>query len=438
VGLVRTLVVLAGFGCSEGPDPVEPRSEAAAKVNPSDPGYSAVEAGYDYTCGLARDSNIYCWGNGEKGQLGFGTGPEGTVPGAQGVPLRVSTLGAGSDRWSSLQVGAHHACAIEAKREGSPGRLYCWGWNFYGQLGLGLGFVSDPPISNVASYGGSVIPWPVPPDGFVTSRMALGVYHTCAVRTAGSATRSNFQTYCWGNDSFGQVGAGARSAQFDAIFDPEATDGAPGTAFALGWGHSCGLNSGTAYCWGLNGYGQLGDGTNGDKNSPVAVGGGLVFTGLTAGTYHTCGVTKGRQIYCWGSNSNGQLGTAGGDRVSPTLVPSTERFISVDAGAFYTCGLTAAKSGSSVLCGGTNGVGELGNGSFGGGGPVPTRVAGTLNFQTISSGGGHTCGISHTVAASTAYCWGADARGQSGQGAYGTNRATPSRVVPPAGDIIAP
>src|SRR5438128_10135179 len=70
-----------------------------------------------------------------------------------------------------------------------------------------------------------------------------------------------------------------------------------------GW-HTCGLTSaGTAYCWGLNDSGQLGDGSTANSATPVAVAGGLTFSGLGTGMdgRHTCGLTSTGAAYCWGS-----------------------------------------------------------------------------------------------------------------------------------------
>ncbi|NBT25752.1 MAG: cell wall anchor protein, partial [Actinobacteria bacterium] len=85
---------------------------------------------------------------------------------------------------------------------------------------------------------------------------------------------------------------------------------------------------GTAYCWGYNGYGQLGDGTSGNGDSsanrlvPVAVSGGRTYTALVAGGKHTCGLATGGTAYCWGWNRYGQLGdgTSGTDRLVPVAV----------------------------------------------------------------------------------------------------------------------
>ena len=80
------------------------------------------------------------------------------------------------------------------------------------------------------------------------------------------------------------------------------------------------MSGGTAYCWGFNGQGQLGDGTN--RLVPVAVSGGRTYTALVAGGQHTCGLVSGGTAYCWGENYYGQLGdgTSGTNRTAPVAV----------------------------------------------------------------------------------------------------------------------
>jgi len=73
--------------------------------------------------------------------------------------------------------------------------------------------------------------------------------------------------------------------------------------------HTCGLTTaGAAYCWGVNGFGELGDGTNVNRNVPTAVSGGLTFASLAAGRSTTCGVLADGSAYCWGDNASGEFG----------------------------------------------------------------------------------------------------------------------------------
>jgi alpha-tubulin suppressor-like RCC1 family protein len=74
-----------------------------------------------------------------------------------------------------------------------------------------------------------------------------------------------------------------------------------------------------AWCWGQDGYGQVGDGgPTGERAQPVAVAGGLSFAVVMAGGTHTCGLTTTGAAYCWGNNGNGQLGAG---NIPPTHAP---------------------------------------------------------------------------------------------------------------------
>src|SRR2546430_2356560 len=117
----------------------------------------------------------------------------------------------------------------------------------------------------------------------------------------------------------------------------------------------------TAYCWGSNAVGQLGDGTAIDRSSPVPVPppAGVSFAAVTAGRLHTCGVTPAGTAYCWGSNSVGQLGDGTtNDRSSPVPVPPPTgvSFAAVTAGYSHTC---ATVAGTAPYCWGGNGSGQL-------------------------------------------------------------------------------
>jgi alpha-tubulin suppressor-like RCC1 family protein len=91
-------------------------------------------------------------------------------------------------------------------------------------------------------------------------------------------------------------------------------------SISTGASFACGLTvSGLAYCWGLNNYGQLGDGTTENRLTPVLVSGGLTFTELSAGIDQVCGVTK-TAAYCWGQNDRGQLGDGPGGGISTVPV----------------------------------------------------------------------------------------------------------------------
>jgi alpha-tubulin suppressor-like RCC1 family protein len=96
---------------------------------------------------------------------------------------------------------------------------------------------------------------------------------------------------------------------------------------SAGTAYTCGeTTDDRAYCWGSNNHGQLGDGTGIQRRTPVAVAGWIAFKQVSAalGGLHTCGKTSAGVVYCWGSNGNGELGDGTTeDRLSPVPVAGT-------------------------------------------------------------------------------------------------------------------
>jgi alpha-tubulin suppressor-like RCC1 family protein len=350
---------------------------------------AAIAAGGDDTCGLASAGAAYCWGYNLFGQLGDGSTVNSSIPVAVSGGLTLSALAA----------GGFHNCGRTAS-----GAAYCWGDNNWGQLGNGS--THDAGISTPVLVLG----------GLSFSGLAAGAVHTCGLTSAGAA-------YCWGYNLFGQLGnpgAGNFSPTPQAV-----SEGLSFSALAAGQYHTCGLTgTGAAYCWGDNENGQLGNGSTGfsTETMPVAVSGGLAFSALATGSQHTCGLANSGTAYCWGSNFYGQLGTGSTAGSSiPILVSGGLIFSAVAAGGGHTCGLTSA---GTAYCWGDNQFGQLGDGSITSS-STPIAVSGGLTFSTLVAGGNNTCGL---TSAGAAYCWGENTYGQLGNGST-TNSSVPVAVV---------
>jgi len=137
--------------------------------------------------------------------------------------------------------------------------------------------------------------FPLPTGPFI----AAGYDHSCAITVAGP-------TLCWGLNEYGQVGDGTTANQASPA---TVAGGHTFAAITAGLRHTCALDTnGAAWCWGDNTYGELGDGSHTLSDTPVAVAGGLQFAYLKAGELSTCGVTSTGIAYCWGDNEYGQLG----------------------------------------------------------------------------------------------------------------------------------
>jgi alpha-tubulin suppressor-like RCC1 family protein len=196
--------------------------------------------------------------------------------------------------------------------------------------------------------------------------------------------------------------------------------------------HTCGVTaSRVAYCWGENQFGQLGDGTTIDRYAPVAVISAPPFVSIFAGggrtnfadVGHTCALTAQGSAYCWGYNGYGEAGTgvAGNMWLQPSAVVGGISFRSLTGGGFHTCGV--AVSGESY-CWGDGSNGALGNDTQLQR-PAPTRVTGGVVFDTLAAGEDATCG----VASNGLYCWGSDYSGQLGVGRQQLYRLGPTLVL---------
>jgi alpha-tubulin suppressor-like RCC1 family protein len=237
--------------------------------------WSSVAAGTQQACAITTSGELWCWGS-----IGAGTA-------AGAVPSRV---GSASD-WTDVSTGGSHTCGL---RQG--GSLWCWGFNYRGQLGLGAGAatsVDTPTRVGTAAW----------------TSISAGNAQTCGITA--NAVR------CWGiND--GRLGVGATVADAPSPVTVVFPAGAPAawTDVSTGgngnFGHTCATGTGgTAgvYCWGRNSSGQLGDGTQTDRTSPVPVAGTTgTWTPLSVGGDHSCVGRVGLSPACWGSNSQGQLG----------------------------------------------------------------------------------------------------------------------------------
>jgi alpha-tubulin suppressor-like RCC1 family protein len=135
--------------------------------------FDQISTGFFRTCGVITDARAFCWGEGGVGQIGDGKRLDRYVPRAV----------AGGQRFRRISaVGINHTCA-----EAASGRVYCWGGNFWGEVGDGTTEPRLRPVTVATSL--------------VFAQMATGTDHTCAV-TADAAT------YCWGANEFGQLGDG--------------------------------------------------------------------------------------------------------------------------------------------------------------------------------------------------------------------------------------
>lgn len=262
-------------------------------------------------------------------------------------------------------------------------------------------------VSGHTSLSGEVT---VPP--LVFASVTAGSASTCAVKEGGTA-------YCWGRNRRGQLGDSTVGE--DRLLPVPVAGSIEFREVSAGHSHTCGISvDGTSYCWGWGLNGRLGDGTETDRLTPWPVDGGP-FESIHAGGRFTCGLHPTGEASCWGDNRWGSVGDGTNmDRYVPTRVAGGLTFTHVEMGGVHACGLVAD---GTAYCWGRNDFGELGDGTLTDH-SMPVAVGGDLRFGSISAGGGHSCGVKTD---GRAYCWGRNSVGQLGDGST-EDRLTPTPV----------
>jgi len=345
-------------------------------------------------CGVTVSGSAYCWGGGGSGKLGNGATTDSTIP----VAVSAGTRSA-DDTFASLTVGVTFACGLTG-----AGKAFCWGSNSYGQLGNGTQVSASTPVTVSG--------------GLLFRNISVGAETVCGVAMDDSA-------YCWGSNWSGLMATG--SANGTPYTSPTRISGGAipsGTRMAsvsLMVDHACALAlSGAAYCWGNNGYGQLGTGSTSQSYTPAAVTGGLAFSSVQAASSFTCAIATDDSTYCWGINGEGQIGDGTtSQRTSPKLVDRSGPLgamsvASISVGMASTC---ARSMSGALVCWGDNAWSQIGIGTTTDAlSPVAVltgaKPAGDTWIQA-DVGNEFACAVSSTR---DAYCWGSRSNGRLGNG----------------------
>lgn len=351
----------------------------ASTIDAGPPPEMHLSAAGAYSCVLRPGGTVRCWGR-------YGAGPDVTpapyevagLTGAREVTVSPDVQGSacalrsggGVVCWSirlrstpepvaelpaAVRVtgGAGHWCVLTAE-----GEVFCWGDNRFGELGRG-------------SYSPREGPGRVVGLGAVRA-VSAGEVETCAVTRAG-------QVWCWGRNYRGALGDGLASGHGCPVFmeDCSATpvrvaglDAATGAS--VGLNGACAVQGGRAWCWGWNTSGRVGDGTETDRLTPVA----LVIPGEVASVYSGylagAAVGTGGSLWRWGYDQGDDDDAGASSRhLSPTPVDGIGRVLQASGGWGHLCAL---RDDGAVFCRGENGFGQ--RGVDGAVGPEPTRVPG--------------------------------------------------------------
>lgn len=350
-----------------------------------------ISVGLSYTCAVLSDGTLWCWGYNDRGQLGLGNTTN------QSSPARVGS----ASNWRTVSAGSGKTtCAVNTSNE-----LFCWGFNFSGQVGVSSATNPVTSPTKVTALGASV------------QSVSVGETSVCAVTTTGGVM-------CWGSNSDGKVGKAIAIGA--STHTPVAVSNLSGTftRVAVGDYGACALRSDkNAYCWGSDLWGQRGDdaATTATDANPTLVAAGEAVSGLMAGPASNCLIIeRNGAVRCWGQNESNYLSTTNGNLTTPVIASAAPfsgnagRGFSI--GSNFACMLTNANG--SVKCGGVDSI---------------TGVGVTGRVTNAPSGSGHlalTVGNVHGCAIRSdrrLVCWGLNSYGQVGTGSTGT--ATPATVV---------
>ena len=400
-------------------------------------GVRQIAAGNQHTCAVTNGGEVYCWGNNNHKQ--------GALPGDMREsprPSKVESL----TGITTIAAGSNTTCATN-----EAGALFCWGYNYYGQIGNGQeGSGHDAATPVQVSKVQNV------------AQVDIGEYHTCAVLQSGEA-------HCWGRDGYGNLGGAERGNRTEPNVVANVADA---QSIALGGHHVCVIRqSGAVACWGRSESGQLGASEISDPyhaTDVIPAMDSLITPPPTPPTFtpdpatpvqaepmistsegFACALGTEGQPVCWGSNSSGQLGdgTTVYRRGELVDVSGISDAVEVKVGAARAC---ARRANGSIACWGSlgwyngaknirssrplplEGVSDAVEIALGGysyhttcvrhtskavscmreGHMMP--VEGIADVAQVAGGFGHTCA---RLESGQVYCWGTGSDGRLGNGA---------------------
>ena len=350
-----------------------------------------IAAGVNHTIAVRADGTLWAWGDHGHGRTGFGI-----VSGHISTPSRVDT----ATNWTSVSAGASHSVAIR-----SDGSLWAWGNNSQGRLGDGTTANRNTPVRI-----GTATNW---------ASASAGESHTVAIRSDGTL-------WAWGRNANGQLGDGTTSNRNTPVRIGAATNWAYVSA---GHSHTLGLRTdGTLWAWGSNQQGQLGDGTTTGRNSPVQIQSGMTWASVSAGgiagASHSVAIRSDGSLWGWGHSAWGQRGDGTTtNRNTPVRIGMATNWISVAAGGSHTI---AIRSNGTLWAWGRNANGQLGDGTSTNRN-TPMQIGTATNWASVSAGD------RHTIAArsdGTFWVWGLTEHGRLGDGiSEGRNRINPLQIA---------
>ncbi len=288
--------------------------------------------------------------------------------------------------FTQMSVGSTTGCGLDQE-----GYAFCWGSNSSGTFGIGsTGGTNHVPqrVSGARRY----------------KKISSGSNSVCAID-------ENSDAYCWGGNTFGQVGDSTNTSRNS----PTAVSG--GLKFrdiSVGTLFACGVTlNGSAYCWGYNNFSQLGDNSQTASSAPVAVqiegGGSKKFVSVITGKQNSCAIDENHDLYCWGDNSSFQVSSTGAQVTEAKLVSLGAS--KAKSAAIIDSTVCAVATSGRAMCRGANdvGLGLLGrNDTVSPNSDMMADVVnlGGLPLENVDTISGTYQTLCARTASSDVYCWG--------------------------------
>ena len=405
-----------------------------------------IAAGFSHSLLLKTDGTVWACGDNVAGELGDGTTAN------SGVPVRVKGLS------GVVDVAGGYRFSLAVKNDGT---VWAWGSNLSGELGDGTIVDRSMPVQVsglsdvVAASAGGAHSLALKRDGTVwawglngAGQLGNGTHdtnpHSAPVQVLGLsavaavagtwqnslAVKSDGTAWAWGVNIHGELGQGTSDSI--AHSTPEPVPGLAGVvSMSGGEGHCLALTSdGAVWTWGWNWCGQSGNGADGGGFSPVQVSGLSGVMVAVGGSVHNLAVKSDGAVWAWGDNSAGELGNG---TVRDGYVPVQTTWLSgVVAVAVGSGHSLALRSDGTVWAWGYNNFGELGNGTTAG---TAAAVSGVSDVVAVAGGSDHSLAV---MGDGTVRAWGYNKYGQLGNGTSNYDpQATPLQVSGLSGVLAA-